>query len=111
MASSKLFLSSFSGLEMGLLLFDDCGVIICLGLKLALNKSTYNKLFNMDGSVRTRISSRRNTHARTYATRLRSVYLPEDARRTHVRRSRHLLFMTRRSRVVELPGSRGTGYT
>ncbi|PKI70811.1 hypothetical protein CRG98_008806 [Punica granatum] len=46
-----------------------------------------------------------------YATRLGSVHLPGDARRTHVRRSRHLLFMTRRSRAVESPGSRGTRYT
>ncbi|PKI68442.1 hypothetical protein CRG98_011167 [Punica granatum] len=36
-------------------------------------------------------------------TRLGSVHLPGDARRTHVRRSRHLLFTTRRSRAVELP--------
>ncbi|PKI61329.1 hypothetical protein CRG98_018284 [Punica granatum] len=43
-----------------------------------------------------------------YATRLGSVHLPGDVRRTRVRRSRHLLFTTRRSRVVELPGSRGT---
>ncbi|PKI64636.1 hypothetical protein CRG98_014974 [Punica granatum] len=43
-----------------------------------------------------------------YATRLGSVHLPGDARRTHVRRSRHLLFTTRRSRAVEPPGSRGT---
>ncbi|PKI74110.1 hypothetical protein CRG98_005489 [Punica granatum] len=46
-----------------------------------------------------------------YVTRLGSVYLPGDARRTHVRRSRHLLFTTRRSRAVESPESRGTGYT
>ncbi|PKI49211.1 hypothetical protein CRG98_030400 [Punica granatum] len=46
-----------------------------------------------------------------YATRLGSVHLPGDARRTHVRRSHHLLFTTRRSRAVESPGSRGTGYT
>ncbi|PKI73228.1 hypothetical protein CRG98_006363 [Punica granatum] len=46
-----------------------------------------------------------------YATRLGSIHLPGDTRRTHVRRSRHLLFKTRRSRAVELPGSRGTGYT
>ncbi|PKI61993.1 hypothetical protein CRG98_017625 [Punica granatum] len=43
-----------------------------------------------------------------FATRLGIVHLPGDARRTHVRRSRHLLFTTRRSRVVESPGSRGT---
>ncbi|PKI50326.1 hypothetical protein CRG98_029280 [Punica granatum] len=43
-------------------------------------------------SVRTRISSRRGTHARAYATRLRSVHLPGDARQMHVRRSRHLPF-------------------
>ncbi|PKI65930.1 hypothetical protein CRG98_013679 [Punica granatum] len=42
--------------------------------------------------VRTRISSRRGTRARVYATRLGSVHLPGDARRTHVRRSRHLPF-------------------
>ncbi|PKI51572.1 hypothetical protein CRG98_028034 [Punica granatum] len=46
-----------------------------------------------------------------YATRLGSVHLPGDARRMHVRRSHHLLFTTRRSRAVESPGSRGTGYT
>ncbi|PKI64987.1 hypothetical protein CRG98_014611 [Punica granatum] len=46
-----------------------------------------------------------------YATRLRSIHLPGDARRTHVRRSRHSLFTTRRSRAVESPGSRGTRYT
>ncbi|PKI68954.1 hypothetical protein CRG98_010634 [Punica granatum] len=50
-------------------------------------------------------------NARAYATRLGSVHLPGDARRTHVRMSRHLLFTTRRSRAVESPGSRGTGYT
>ncbi|PKI76944.1 hypothetical protein CRG98_002654 [Punica granatum] len=44
-----------------------------------------------------------------YATRLGSVHLPGDARRTRVRRSRHLLFTTRRSRAVESPRSRGTG--
>ncbi|PKI78486.1 hypothetical protein CRG98_001126 [Punica granatum] len=33
------------------------------------------------------------------ATRLRSVHLSGDARRTHVRRSRHYLFTTRRSRA------------
>ncbi|PKI78963.1 hypothetical protein CRG98_000604 [Punica granatum] len=42
--------------------------------------------------VRTRISSRRGTRARTYATRLGSVHLPGDARWTHVRRGRHLSF-------------------
>ncbi|PKI65185.1 hypothetical protein CRG98_014415 [Punica granatum] len=36
--------------------------------------------------------SRRGTRARAYATWLGSVHLPGDARRTHVRRSRHLLF-------------------
>ncbi|PKI67386.1 hypothetical protein CRG98_012223 [Punica granatum] len=46
-----------------------------------------------------------------YATRLESVHLPGDARRTRVRRSRHLLFTTRRSRAVESPGSRGTRFT
>ncbi|PKI31818.1 hypothetical protein CRG98_047791, partial [Punica granatum] len=45
------------------------------------------------------------------ATRLGSVHLPGDARRTRMRRSRHLLLMTRRSRAVKSPGSRGTGYT
>ncbi|PKI77725.1 hypothetical protein CRG98_001849 [Punica granatum] len=45
-----------------------------------------------DGNVRTRISSRRSMHARAYATRLRSVHLPGDARQTYVRRSRHLPF-------------------
>ncbi|PKI50529.1 hypothetical protein CRG98_029083 [Punica granatum] len=49
------------------------------------------------------------THARVYVTRLGSVHLPGDARRTRMRRSRHLLFTTRRSRAVESPGSRGTG--
>ncbi|PKI61995.1 hypothetical protein CRG98_017627 [Punica granatum] len=43
-----------------------------------------------------------------FATRLGIVHLPGDARRTHVRRSPHLLFTTRRSRAVESPGSRGT---
>ncbi|PKI49535.1 hypothetical protein CRG98_030072 [Punica granatum] len=43
-----------------------------------------------------------------YATRLRSIHLPGDARRTHVKRSRHSLFTTRRSRPVESPESRGT---
>ncbi|OWM87922.1 hypothetical protein CDL15_Pgr000339 [Punica granatum] len=43
-------------------------------------------------SVRTRISSRRGTRARAYAARLGSVHLPGDARRTHLRRSRHLPF-------------------
>ncbi|PKI44064.1 hypothetical protein CRG98_035551 [Punica granatum] len=38
--------------------------------------------------------------------RLGSVHLPGDAQRTHVRRSRHYLFTTRRSRADELPGSR-----
>ncbi|PKI72327.1 hypothetical protein CRG98_007307, partial [Punica granatum] len=42
--------------------------------------------------VRTRISSRQGTHACAYATRLGSVHLPGDARRTHVRMSRHLPF-------------------
>ncbi|PKI40630.1 hypothetical protein CRG98_038979 [Punica granatum] len=42
--------------------------------------------------VRTRISSCRGTCARAYATWLGSVHLPGDARRMHVRRSRHLLF-------------------
>ncbi|PKI69367.1 hypothetical protein CRG98_010249 [Punica granatum] len=46
-----------------------------------------------------------------YATRLGSIHIPGDARRTHVRRSRHSLFTTRRSRAVESLGSRGTGYT
>ncbi|PKI58751.1 hypothetical protein CRG98_020858 [Punica granatum] len=46
-----------------------------------------------------------------YATRLGSVHLLRDARRTHVRMSRHLLFTTRRSRAIESPESRGTGYT
>ncbi|PKI37770.1 hypothetical protein CRG98_041839, partial [Punica granatum] len=41
-----------------------------------------------------------------HATRLGSIYLPGDARWTHVRRSRHSLFTTRRSRAVESPGSR-----
>ncbi|PKI48220.1 hypothetical protein CRG98_031375 [Punica granatum] len=46
-----------------------------------------------------------------YAMRLGSVHLPGDARRTHVRRSRHLLFTTRRSRAIESPRSRGMRYT
>ncbi|PKI38088.1 hypothetical protein CRG98_041521 [Punica granatum] len=45
------------------------------------------------------------------ATRLGSIHLPGDARRMHMRRSRHLLFTTRRSRAVESPGSKGTRYT
>ncbi|PKI65465.1 hypothetical protein CRG98_014123 [Punica granatum] len=64
---------------------------------------------NYDVCVRTRISSRRGTHA--YATLLGSVYHPEDARRMRVRRSRHYLFTIRRSRAGELPESKGTGYT
>ncbi|PKI37510.1 hypothetical protein CRG98_042108 [Punica granatum] len=48
---------------------------------------------------------------RAYATRIGSVHLSGDARRTRVRRSHHLLFTTCRSRAVESPGSRGTGYT
>ncbi|OWM71850.1 hypothetical protein CDL15_Pgr017733 [Punica granatum] len=47
--------------------------------------------------------------ARLNATRLGSVHLPGDARRTHVRRSRHYLFTTRRSRAGELPGLRVRG--
>ncbi|PKI49661.1 hypothetical protein CRG98_029906 [Punica granatum] len=42
---------------------------------------------------------------------LGSVHLSGDSRRTHVRRSRHLLFATRRLRAVKSPRSRGTGYT
>ncbi|PKI75838.1 hypothetical protein CRG98_003753 [Punica granatum] len=38
--------------------------------------------------------------------RLGSVHLPGDARQTRMRRSRHLLFTTRRSRAVESPESR-----
>ncbi|PKI26086.1 hypothetical protein CRG98_049225, partial [Punica granatum] len=34
-------------------------------------------------AVRTRISSRQGTHDHAYATRLGSVHLPGDARRTH----------------------------
>ncbi|PKI66830.1 hypothetical protein CRG98_012836 [Punica granatum] len=64
------------------------------------------------GYVRTRISSRRGMQcARLNATRLGSVHLNRDARRTHVRKSRHYLFTIRRSRAGELPGSRGMGYT
>ncbi|PKI46497.1 hypothetical protein CRG98_033113 [Punica granatum] len=43
-----------------------------------------------------------------YATRLGSIHLPGDARRTHMRRSRHSLFTTRRSRAAESLGSWGT---
>ncbi|PKI64869.1 hypothetical protein CRG98_014736 [Punica granatum] len=43
-----------------------------------------------------------------YLMRPESVHLPGDARRTRMRRSRHLLFTTRRSRAVESPRSRGT---
>ncbi|PKI44342.1 hypothetical protein CRG98_035253 [Punica granatum] len=46
-----------------------------------------------------------------YTTRLESIHLPGDARRKHVRRSRHSLLTTRRSRAVKSPGSRGTRYT
>ncbi|PKI78937.1 hypothetical protein CRG98_000671 [Punica granatum] len=46
-----------------------------------------------------------------YATRLGSVHLPGDVRQTHVRRTCHFLFTTRRSMAVKSPGSRGTGYT
>ncbi|PKI68869.1 hypothetical protein CRG98_010724 [Punica granatum] len=46
-----------------------------------------------------------------YAMQLGSVHLPRDARRTHVRRSRHSSFTTCRSRAVESPGCRGTRYT
>ncbi|PKI56026.1 hypothetical protein CRG98_023585, partial [Punica granatum] len=59
-------------------------------------------------AVCTRILSRRGTHARAYTTRLGSIHLPVG---TRVRRSRHLLFTTRRSRAVKSPGSRGTGST
>ncbi|PKI52578.1 hypothetical protein CRG98_027006 [Punica granatum] len=45
---------------------------------------------------------------RAYATRLGSVHLPRDARRKYVRRSRHLLFTTRKSRAIKLPESKGT---
>ncbi|PKI58278.1 hypothetical protein CRG98_021360 [Punica granatum] len=45
---------------------------------------------------------------KAYATWLGSVHLPGDARQTRMKRSRHLLFMTRRSRAVESLGSRGT---
>ncbi|PKI64664.1 hypothetical protein CRG98_014953 [Punica granatum] len=38
--------------------------------------------------------SSRHACARLNATRLGSVHLPGDARRTHVRRSRHYLFTT-----------------
>ncbi|PKI26106.1 hypothetical protein CRG98_049205, partial [Punica granatum] len=44
--------------------------------------------------------------ARLNATQLGSVHLPGNARRTHVRRSRHYLFTIRRSRAGESPGSR-----
>ncbi|PKI61307.1 hypothetical protein CRG98_018298 [Punica granatum] len=46
-------------------------------------------------------------------SRLAWEYPPSrgDARRTRMRRSRHLLFTTRRSKAVESLGSRGTGYT
>ncbi|PKI75086.1 hypothetical protein CRG98_004560 [Punica granatum] len=40
--------------------------------------------------------------ARLNATRLRSVHLPGDTRRTHVRKSRHYMFTTRRSRADNL---------
>ncbi|PKI78640.1 hypothetical protein CRG98_001017 [Punica granatum] len=50
-------------------------------------------------------------YARSYATRLGSVHLRGDERRTHVRRSRYYLFTTRRSRADESFGSRGMGYT
>ncbi|PKI78939.1 hypothetical protein CRG98_000673 [Punica granatum] len=46
-----------------------------------------------------------------YAMRPGSIHLPGDARQTHVRSGRHLLFTTRRSRIVESPESRSTGYT
>ncbi|PKI59533.1 hypothetical protein CRG98_020061 [Punica granatum] len=61
-------------------------------------------------SVRTRILSRRGTHARAYATRLESVHLSEDARRTHVRRSRHYQFTTRRSRAGRDPDRIGPNW-
>ncbi|OWM72182.1 hypothetical protein CDL15_Pgr018065 [Punica granatum] len=61
--------------------------------------------------VRTRILiSSGHTCARLNATWLGSVHLPGDARRTHLRRSRHYPFTTRRSRAGKLPGSRDTGY-
>ncbi|PKI73159.1 hypothetical protein CRG98_006446 [Punica granatum] len=44
-----------------------------------------------------------------HATHLGSVHLPRDAQRTRVRRSRHLLFTTRRLGAVVSPESRGTG--
>ncbi|OWM86190.1 hypothetical protein CDL15_Pgr011014 [Punica granatum] len=48
--------------------------------------------------------SSRYAYARLNATRLGSVHLPGDARRMHVRRSRHYLFTTQRSRAVSCPG-------
>ncbi|PKI75692.1 hypothetical protein CRG98_003952 [Punica granatum] len=48
---------------------------------------------------------------RLNATRLESVHLSGDPRRTHVRKSPHYLFTTQRSRVGELPRSRSIGYT
>ncbi|PKI73754.1 hypothetical protein CRG98_005858 [Punica granatum] len=43
--------------------------------------------------------------------RLGSVHLLRDARRTHVRRSRHLPFYDPKVEGRQLPGSRSTGYT
>ncbi|PKI26256.1 hypothetical protein CRG98_049055, partial [Punica granatum] len=39
------------------------------------------------------------------ATRLGSIHIPGDARRTHVRRSCHSLLTTRRSRPLSHPAS------
>ncbi|PKI67431.1 hypothetical protein CRG98_012181 [Punica granatum] len=75
----------------------------CLGREMRDNLARYlcKPEFNLVGA---------RMH-KAYATRLGSIHLPGDARRTHVRKSRHLLFTTRRSRAVESPGSRGTAYT
>ncbi|PKI39663.1 hypothetical protein CRG98_039948 [Punica granatum] len=62
-----------------------------------------------DGVCATEFNLARARMREAYATRLESVHLPGDARRTRVRRSRHLLFMTCRLRAVESPGSRGMG--
>ncbi|OWM77603.1 hypothetical protein CDL15_Pgr017001 [Punica granatum] len=55
--------------------------------------------------------SLQGTHVRSLCNAVWECPRSRGRRRTHVRRSRHLLFTTRRSRAVESPGSRGTRYT
>ncbi|PKI35024.1 hypothetical protein CRG98_044585 [Punica granatum] len=55
--------------------------------------------------------SSEHTCVRLNATRLGSVHLPKDARRTHVRRNRHLPFYDPKVKGRQVTRSRGTGYT